>query len=255
MGVEGKSFLVAGVGGGLGSAVVSLLCSSGASVVGVARGEQALRQLESVAKEERWSFLPVEGDMRLQKDADRAVAASLDEFHALHGVAVVVGHWIGGSALLHETTDQEWTSGFADNLDPLYRLGRAALPHFLASSSGSLVAVAAASGVRYVASPSYCAAKAGIIDLIGKLAVDYRSSGVRFNAVLPGNMAKGADPRHGPPAGMPVPLRDNIATSPWEVAKMIRFLLSDEARWVTGTAVTVDGGLSGRGVEQPERPA
>lgn len=246
---KGRVVLVAGVGSGLGSAVVSLLASSGASVAGVARGGEALQRLEAAAKSQHWEFLPVEGDMRRQADADHAVRQAVDRFGHLDGVSVNVGHWISGSTLLHEGNDKDWSDGLHDNLDPVYRLGRAAIPDFVKQESGAFVAVAAAPRVRYAGSPSYCAAKAGLIDLIGKLASDYRPHGIRFNAVLPGNMARNADPLHVPAPGGSR-LATDLETSPWEVGYAIRYLLSEEARWVTGATLIVDGGLSTGGPEQ-----
>ena len=198
MGWDGKVFLVAGVGGGLGAAVVTVLAETGATVVGVARGPATLGELESIAHSRRWKFDAIQGDMRVQKDADRAVSRTLERHHRLDGVSINVGHWIGGSPLLHETKDAEWLEGLADNLDPILHLGRAVLPHFISHGGGRLVLVSASVPVRWAGTASYSIAKAGVADLVGKLARDYRVHGIRCNAVLPGNMAEYVDPHHPP---------------------------------------------------------
>jgi meso-butanediol dehydrogenase / (S,S)-butanediol dehydrogenase / diacetyl reductase len=251
---SGRVVLVAGVGAGLGTAVVRVLAEAGATVVGVARRATTMDGLSRLAADRGWTIHAVPGDMRLQGDADRAVAEAVRRAGHLDAVAVLAGHWITGSALLHETTDTEWGDGLTDNLRPTLCLGRAAIPRFLEQGHGRLVLVAAAPPVRWAGTPSYCAAKAGVADLAAKLAHDYRSRGIRVNAVLPGNMAKEVDAA-GPLPVDPPPLADHAPTSPWEVARAVRFLLSDEAAWITGTTLTVDGGLSGYGAGMAPGPA
>jgi len=114
-----------------------------------------------------------------------------------------------------------------------------------------LVLVSAAPAVRLAASASYCAAKAGLADLVSKLAHDYRAYGIRVNAVLPGSMSNRLESLDPPLADRPLPLTEETKTSPWEVARGIRYFVSDESRWVTGTLLTVDGGATSGGDETP----
>ncbi len=246
---KGKVILVAGVGAGLGAAVVSLLAAAGATVVGLARTRPTLDLLEKHAERRGWSFRSTTADMRVQAEVTAAVDRVLDEFGRLDGVSVNVGHWITGDTLLHLTTEQEWSSGLHDNLDAVHRVGRATLPPMIKQGHGSIVLVSASEKVRHAGAPSYCVAKGGLVDLTEKLAADYRRYGIRINAILPGNMENRVDSFDPPPEGSPIPLRDNAGVDAWQVARAIRYLLLDESEWITGALLTVDGGQSTGGTE------
>ena len=245
-----KVVLVAGVGGGLGSAVTHALAGTGAAVIAVARSRPVLDGLEATARSRGWRLRGRTADLRVQADVDRVVAETLAEFGRLDAACVTAGRWAGGERRLHELTDAEWSETLRDNLEPAYRVGHAALPAMVRQHDGAIVLVAASEVVRGRGSAAYAGAKAALVELARKLAADYRADGVRVNAVLPGNMGRDASPD--PPGPSGVRLRDSIPTAPWEVARAVRYLVSDEARWVTGTALVADGGLSTRGGEPPE---
>lgn len=254
MGLAKKVVLVAGVGGGLGTAVVNLLASDGATVIGVARTSASLDRIQSHARARGWSFSPRTANLLDQAEVDRTTRSVLDEFGHIDGVSINIGHWVGGETLLHRMSDEEWSVAIRDNLDPVFRVARATLPHLVERGSGSVVIVSASPGVRWAGSASYCVAKGGLADLVPKLARDYRATGVRINAVLPGSMPNQLEALDPPPADGPIPLTDRPAISPWEVARAVRYLLSDESRWVTGSLMLVDGGLSTGGAESVARP-
>ena len=249
MAAQGKVILVAGVGTGLGTAVVSLLASAGAIVVGLARSRSALDPLIRHAARKGWSFRAESADVRVQAEVTAAVDRVLSEFGRVDGVSVNAGHWIQGDALLHRSTEEEWSTGLHDNLDAVHRIGRAVLPSMIRQGHGSVVLVSASERVRRVGAPSYCVAKGGILDLTQKLAADYRPYGIRFNAVLPGNMESQLDALDPPLDVPPIPLRNNAGVDAWQVARAIRYLLLDEGEWVTGALLTVDGGQSTGGSE------
>lgn len=246
--LDGKVVLVAGVGTGLGTATVSLLASEGARVVAVAREASALAPIEQHARTRGWKVEARTADMFSASDVESVVKGAIRDFHGLDAVSIHVGHWVPGETLLHRMTPAQWSSAIHDNLEAIYLIGRATIPHFVDRGQGSVVLVSATLAVRWAGSAAYCAAKGGIVDLVGKLARDYRPNGIRFNAVLPGSMGKidGFDP---PDPHAPVPLADRTETSAWEVARAIRYFVSDESRWVTGATLSVDGGASTFGVE------
>jgi NAD(P)-dependent dehydrogenase (short-subunit alcohol dehydrogenase family) len=255
MGWSNKVVLVAGVGSGLGTAVMNLLASEGATVVGVARSAKVLDPILAHARSHGWKVSSRIANLLDQGDVDRTVQSVLKEFGRIDAVSINIGHWLGGETLLHRMTDDEWTFAIRDNLEPIFRLARATLPHLIEQGGGSMVVVSASPAVRWAGSASYGAAKGGLADMVPRLARDYRPYGVRINAVLPGSMARGLDPTDPPPADQPVRLTDETPTSAWEVARAIVYLLSDESRWVTGSLLLVDGGFATGGVEPgPQKP-
>ncbi|HTW77571.1 MAG TPA: SDR family oxidoreductase [Thermoplasmata archaeon] len=252
--LDGKVVLVAGVGKGLGTATVALLASEGARVIAVARHGTALSPLEAHARHRNWNVEIRTANLFDATEVDRLVHDAVEEFGGLDAASVNVGHWVPGETALHRMSADEWSSGLRDNLDAIYLVGRAAIPHFLQRGRGSLVVVSAALAVRWAGSAAYCAAKGGIVDLVPKLARDYRATGIRVNAVLPGSMSGSLEQLDPPPRDPSVVLTDQTRTSPWEVARAIRYFVSDESRWVTGAVLTVDGGASTFGSEPGASP-
>ncbi len=251
MGWPGKVILVAGVGNGLGSALVSLLGSAGATMIGVARTAESLDRLTRVAKTEGWKFEGIRADLGVRSEAEAALSSIVDHHGHLDGASLNIGRWVEGDPLLHRTTDEEWATGIRLNLEAVFQAARATIPRLIERPGGSLVLVSACDRVRWAGNASYCAGKGAVADLTHKLAYDYRPFGLRVNAVLPGTMEHELDPAQPPSQGSPLPLRDHSGVGAWEVARAIRHLLSDESRWTTGSLLTVDGGYTTHGKEPP----
>jgi NAD(P)-dependent dehydrogenase (short-subunit alcohol dehydrogenase family) len=254
MGWPGKVVIVGGVGSGLGSAVAALLAASGAQVVGVARRADALEAVRAEAAARGWKFDRQTADLSVAADARAVVRSALERFGRIDGASLNMGRWTPGDTLLHKLSDEEWSTGIHDNLDAVFQLSRAVLPHFIEQGRGALVVVSATERVRRHGTAAYCTAKGGLIDLVRKMAADYRPMGIRVNAVLPGNMEHDVDVSQIPSESAPLPLRDQSGVGAWEVARAIRFLLSEEARWITAAPVIVDGGFSTRGKEPSVPP-
>jgi meso-butanediol dehydrogenase / (S,S)-butanediol dehydrogenase / diacetyl reductase len=246
---EGKVAIVSGGGTGIGAATAARLAEEGASVTITGRRKDALDEVAGAT-----GALPLPGDTASPDDVEAAVAATLERFGGLDVVIANAGLGFGGGA--GELSDEHWARTLDVNLTGAMLLVRAALPHLVRRGRGAVVFVASVSGV--VTSPrstAYEVSKAGMLALMRSVALDYGPLGVRSNAVLPGwirtpmgdravgsladerglSLGDAYDAIHGS-----VPLRRE--GTPEEVASCCAFLASDDAAYVNGASLVVDGG-------------
>jgi meso-butanediol dehydrogenase / (S,S)-butanediol dehydrogenase / diacetyl reductase len=240
---EAKIALVTGGGSGIGAATARRLADEGATVVITGR---RLRNLEEVAA------LPTSGRMTpKQLDVTDAaavrsvVAGIVEEFGRLDVVVNNAG--IGPSGTIEQTTDADWHDMIATVLSGAFHTSKAALPH-LKSTKGNIVNVSSVSGLGGDwGAASYNAAKGGLTNLTRALALDHAASGIRVNAVAPSltrtDMTARVDADPVLFAGFMDRLPVGRAAEPAEVAAAIAFLASDDAAFVNGVILPVDGGL------------
>jgi NAD(P)-dependent dehydrogenase (short-subunit alcohol dehydrogenase family) len=231
--LEGKRAFVTGGASGIGAAIAERFREEGAGVVvGDVQGGD------------------VELDVRSAASVEAAVAAALDRLGALDTVVCNAGRPVVGA--VHELAEEEWDDGLATNLKGVYLTAKAAWPHLVASK-GSLTSTASVVGLwGSQGQPAYCASKAAVVMLTKCLALDGASAGVRANCVCPGFietpmlerfLAAQPDPdaaRAGATGLHPL----GRLGAPLDIADAFVYLASDEAKWVTGTALVVDGGLT-----------
>ena len=240
-----KVALVTGGGTGIGAATARRLAADG---WGVAITGRRPEPLDALADELDALALP--GDVGERADAEAAVAATVEHFGGLDGLVLNAGRSGAPGSLLEVDPD-----GFADvhrvNVLGSLVTARAAIRPLL-ERKGALVAVSSVAGLRAAPdSVAYCSSKAGLVMLAQCIAVDHGPAGVRANVVCPGwtrtpmgdrameGLAGGRDEAYAE-ATRHVPLRR--ACDPEEVAGAIAWLLSDDASYVNGAVLTVDGG-------------
>ena len=185
-------------------------------------------------------------DLTKAAEVQRAVAEAV----AAHGrIDVLVnnaGMVVFGQdedfAAFQDMSERQWDFGIAINLKSQFLVTRAVVPHMIERGYGRIVNVSSVTG-PVVANPEeavYCAAKAGVLGLTRGLALDVARHGVTVNAVGPGWVATGSQAEGEDVGGLNTPLKRS--GSPDEIARLICFLASDDASYITGQLVVIDGG-------------
>ena len=248
--LEGKSVIITGAGSGIGRAASLLFTKEGAKLIAVDRAEGVRETVEQV-KQAGGTAQAVMADAGSEKDVmafiDQAVSAygRLDAIWANAGVS-------GGLVSIAEQTVEHWQEILRINLIGPFLAIKYAMPHMIKQKYGSIVCTASVAGLKSGASGHpYAASKAGVISLVQTTAYSLSGTGVRINAVCPGLIetgmtkpifdgarAKGSEGK----IGQLNPLRRHGL--PKEIAAMALFLASDEASYVNGQAIPVDGGLT-----------
>jgi NAD(P)-dependent dehydrogenase (short-subunit alcohol dehydrogenase family) len=239
--------LVTGGGTGIGAAVARRLAAEGYEVA--VAGRRA-GPIEEVAAE--IDGLAVVADTAAAADAARAVGETVERFGGLD--ALVLNAGIGGVGSLLDLEPEVFEDVLRVNVTGAFLTARAAIPHLL-ERRGAIVSIASVSALRAAPeSLAYCSSKAALAMLTQCIALDHAADGVRANCLCPGWVrtpmadsemdALGLDSREGAyaVATQDVPLRR--PSEPEEIAAAVAWLVSDEASYLNGAVIPVDGGAT-----------
>jgi NAD(P)-dependent dehydrogenase (short-subunit alcohol dehydrogenase family) len=260
--LDGKVALITGAGcvgpgWGNGRATCVRFAEEGAKIFAVdLKSDSMVETLERV-KAAGGEVEPYLCDVTDRKAVEAMVAACVDRF----GTVDILVNNVGGSAKGGpvELAEEVWDRQMDFNLKSVYLTCRAVLPIMAEQGAGSIVNTSSTSGMRYTGSPqvAYAASKAGIIHFSRVVAVEYAARGVRVNTVVPGQLhtpmveTRLAGQRTGGDVDTLLASRVKRIPMGWmgdgrDTANAALFLASDEARFVTGTELVVDGGMSVR---------
>jgi NAD(P)-dependent dehydrogenase (short-subunit alcohol dehydrogenase family) len=245
---EGRVGVVTGAGSGLGNAVARQLASEGASVGLFDIAEDAVEKAAAEIGEQGGTARAYRVDV---SDPDSVKTAMDGVARDLGRPSLVVNcAGIGKFAHTHELSYAEWRKIMGVNLDGTFLVCNAALPHLL-DGGGSIVNIASNAGVKAQPySAAYATSKAGVVHLTRCIADEYMKRGIRANCVAPG--------------GMETPLQNSFMefpdgvdwksmrkimsplgnSAPEEIANVVTFILSDACRYMTGSVVSIDGGIT-----------
>lgn len=249
--LDGEVAVVTGGSRGIGRAIVELLAREGASVAFCGRDEQAGRQAEA-----ELAGLPVAfraADVAAERDVEALVEMCAERFG---GPTILVNN-AGVNANFDATTmtEAEWDRFFGIDLKSAWLTSKHVLPHMRAAGRGAIVNVSSLHGFATLEGFfPYAAAKSGLVGLTRSLALDWGPHGIRVNCVAPGfvrtRLVQESIDRSEDRAAAEAAMTRGVALgrigAPEEIAHVVRFLVADEASYVTGASLLVDGGLTAR---------
>ena len=251
-GLAGSAVLITGGGTGIGRACASRLAADGAAVTISGRTEASLAEAADIitaaasATGHGGSVRFVSGDVTDEADVQRMIATALEPTGELNGVVANAGG-SRGLGPYHLVQTSQFIETLHLNVVGTLLCLKHSVPHMVAAGGGSFVGMSSIAG--YVTHPyfnAYAVAKAGIEQMMRNAADEYGPVNIRCNAIRPGFIA--TEIMEGIPRDSPVydsyisqtPMGD--VGQPEDVAALVRFLIGPDSRWITGTAIAVDGG-------------
>ena len=253
MRLEGKGAVVTGGGRGLGREVVLLMAGEGAGVVVFDVNAEGAEAVAAEAREAGGRAVAFGGDVTSEEDLAAAIARCREEFGSFDVIHNNAGVQV--EKPLHESTIEDFDFVTGVNLKGVFLGCKQAVIAMRETGGGSIIntaSILAHTGDPYL--PIYTATKTGVLGMTRAIAVDYASDGIRCNCVSPGDMETPMIQQYFDSTPDPAATRAEMEATypgkrfahPREVAQAVLFLATDEASFVNGTYLLVDGGLTAK---------
>jgi NAD(P)-dependent dehydrogenase (short-subunit alcohol dehydrogenase family) len=256
--LKGKSAIVFGAGSsgpgwGNGKAAAVAYAREGAQVACIDLARVAAEETAAIIAGEGGTAIPVAADVADLTSIEAAVAETIAAFGRIDILHNNVGVTHMGGPL--ELSEEQFAAALDLNIGPVYRSAKAVVPHMLRQGGGAIVNISSLAAIRWTGYPyfAYYAAKAAVNQATVALAMQYARSGIRANCIMPGLIdtpliyrqisGQYASPEEMVAARNAAVPMGRMGTA-WDVAHAAVFLASDEARFITGVCLPVDGGQS-----------
>jgi dihydroanticapsin dehydrogenase len=248
-----KKVFISGGATGIGEAAVLLFAQQGAIVTifdrDIENGEKCLQKILDGGG--RGIF--ISGNLIYPEEIERAIDQSLKTYG---GIDILINNaGVESPYSVHEMPIEEWDRVMAVNLRGMYLMAKAVIPIMKKSGGGAIVNTASISGLLgWPISAAYCVSKGGVIQLTKQMAVDYAQDNIRVNCIAPGTTLTPLIERIFQQESEPEKAKQQISqmhplgrfAQPEEIAQAILFLASEDASFITGAVLPVDGGYTAK---------
>ncbi len=241
---SGKAFLVTGGASGIGRAVAQRIAADGGRVAIVDRNPKTLG--DTLAKLPD-GCMALEADVGDETAAAWALTSAIGSFGRLDGLVTSAGIAGGGDTMpVHEVPFDEFHRILRVNLDGTFLFTKHALPHLMSAGGGSVVAISSSAALHGAGMGSgYTASKGAVSAFMRLVAVQYGQHGIRANSVCPGGIDTPMTMGHFGSEASQAQAQRSVPLGRWgtapDVGDVVAFLLSDDARYVSGQTIAIDG--------------
>ena len=247
--LQDKVALVTGGGSGIGRATALLFAREGARVAVVGRREAPIRETVDRLRADGKTALALPADLTDAAQAGQVVRAVEGEWGPIQVLFNNHGQFEPGS--VEQTSEAIWDRILNANLRSVFLLCRAALPGMRAGGGSVINNASTLALVAMPAAAAYCAAKGGLVQLTRAMALDHARDRIRVNAICPGVVDSPMWRNRRDPKGQPLDRSEfdrlhplGRMGTPEDVAALALYLASEESKWMTGSVLTLDGGLT-----------
>jgi len=248
MPIDGKTIVVSGGSSGIGKEITRKLISKGAIVGALGRNESSLHDLSSEINSKNLHTFKC--DITQSEDVESTFKKIKADFGSLYGLVNNAGVNPSRNTIL-ETTYKDWNQTIETNLSGAFRCSKVAISQMLENKEGSIVNISSIAGICGMEKRfSYSASKSGLIGLSSSLAIDFAKNNIRVNCICPGYIDTPlvsdyidnlSEERKNNLVSAHILGRLGTAS---DIADAVSFLLSEEASWITGAVLPVDGGYT-----------
>ena len=249
--IKGKVAIVTGAGGGVGKAISKRLSSEGCKVIMLGRNRTKLQKAASEIGNKR-NTMTVIADITKEAEVLSVIDQTINSYDKID-ILVNNAGIINDPMPFHEMSEDQWDNLVNTNLFGMFRMTKAVIPVMMENGSGNIVNVSSVLGIRSIPRVPlsvYAVTKAGVIMFTRSIAVEYGQYKIRCNCVAPSTIRSSIiepylqDEEAKKLLESTFPL--HVIGEPEDISGAVAYLCSDDSKWVTGTIMMVDGGLSAK---------
>lgn len=247
--LKNKVCIITGATSGMGKAIAEAFALEGAKLVLSGRNKKRGLALLTQINESSDSAIFIPGDISKSDTNKKLVSAAIETYGTLDVVILNAG--ILGLGSVTELSEENWHATLNTNLSAIFYLCKCALPYLVKNGNGNIIINASIAAFKsFPNHPAYCASKAGAVALMKQIAVDYAPN-IRANAICPGpvdtpmiwDSARAfGDPEKAVENARMATLLKRLGR-PEDIAQLAIFLASEDASWITGSTINIDGGI------------